>query len=101
MEYQDHMGAVDRGGQKCLYGADFLSKVHFKKWYKMGSFGASDFGVLNSHIDWNLSISRLLRNGALTRKPLKKWEFTCVAAEEMMYFVASLPEDRQSDDLKM
>eukprot|EP00957_Ditylum_brightwellii_P124521 9490186-Ditylum_brightwellii.AAC.1 len=56
---------------------------------------------MNSHVAWNLSIPQLLHNGALTRKPLKKWEFTCVAAKEMMHFAASLPEDRESDDLKM
>eukprot|EP00957_Ditylum_brightwellii_P203430 15334588-Ditylum_brightwellii.AAC.1 len=41
--YKDHMDTVDRGDQKRIHGAGFSSKAHFKKWYKKGSFGASDF----------------------------------------------------------
>eukprot|EP00957_Ditylum_brightwellii_P071499 5435048-Ditylum_brightwellii.AAC.1 len=29
IEYQDHMDTVDRGDQKRMYGAGFLSKAHF------------------------------------------------------------------------
>eukprot|EP00957_Ditylum_brightwellii_P138051 10524783-Ditylum_brightwellii.AAC.1 len=41
--YQDHMDAADRGDQRCLHRAGFSSNAHLKKWYKKGSFGASDF----------------------------------------------------------
>eukprot|EP00957_Ditylum_brightwellii_P153447 11678704-Ditylum_brightwellii.AAC.1 len=76
--YQDHIDAVDRG-----------------------SFGASDFGMLNSHVAWNLSCPQLVRFGVFTKQPMKKCEFTCIAAESFMNFVASLDEDRQRDKQKM
>eukprot|EP00957_Ditylum_brightwellii_P023327 1761209-Ditylum_brightwellii.AAC.1 len=70
-DYQDSMGAVDKGDQHRALGAAFCNVAHFK--------------------NWNLSVNELAalwHGGAVHRKRLIKWEFYPVACEEMMTFVS-------------
>eukprot|EP00957_Ditylum_brightwellii_P016116 1213528-Ditylum_brightwellii.AAC.1 len=53
--YQDDIGAVDKGNQHRALGAAFCNITHFKKLYKKGYFSVADFSMLKSFSPCNLS----------------------------------------------
>ena len=75
------MDGVDRGDHLRENGSGFTSKAHFKKWYKCGNLGLCDFGLLNSHIDWNMSCDQMVVHSVQMRYPLNKWQFSAIIAE--------------------
>ena len=92
--YQQNIYGVDRGEQICQHSAGFSSKAHFKKCYKIGHFGFSDFGFMNPHIAWNMSCKRMVHRGQELLQTLKMWQFCVVAAEEMMTYYIVNPQDK-------
>ena len=61
----------------------------FQKWYKKTYLGISDFSMLQACAAWNLSVDEFQnkgRGGQVWRNKLKKWQFSAVAAEEMMHY---------------
>jgi hypothetical protein len=96
IQYQKHMGGVDRGDQHRVMGAGFANVAHFKKWYKKAFLGICDFSLLQAFTAWNLGVTtqdRSRRGGVgTTRRELKKWEFYSVAAEEMMTYTDASDE---------
>ena len=96
IQYQKHMGGVDRGDQHRVVGAGFANVAHFKKWYKKAFLGICDFSLLQAFTAWNLGVNsqdRSRRGGVGTsRRELKKWEFYSVAAEEMMTYTDASDE---------
>ena len=90
IKYQKYMGGVDRGDQHRVIGAGFSNVAHFKKWYKKCFLGIADFSMLQAFAAWNISINECSsgsRGGMRNRRPLVKWEFYAVAAEELMSYV--------------
>ena len=82
-EYQLYLAGVDRGNQIRETGAGFYRKAYFKKWYKKSFFAICNFMQLNSYIAWNLAIDNGHKS---TKRPLYKFEFNTVLAEEMLPF---------------
>ena len=54
-KYYQNIYDVDWGDKFQEHGTGFYSKSQSKNWYKHGNLGLCDFGLLNSHIDWNMS----------------------------------------------
>ena len=98
IEYQKHMGGVDRGDQHRVMGAGFANVAHFKKWYKKAFLGICDFSFLQAFTAWNLGVKATNSNDSsrrgrhLRRREMKKWEFYAVAAEEMMTYTDDTDE---------
>ena len=91
------MDGVDRGGHLRENGYGFTSKAHFKKWYKCGNLGLCDFGLLNSHIAWNMSCEWMVVHGVQMRETLKKWIFGAILDEELMNFNDVVDSDNMKD----
>ena len=93
IEYQKHMGGVDRGDQHRVVGAGFANVAHFKKWYKKAFLGICDFSLLQAFTVWNIGANEVRtktneRGSKIKkRRVLKKWEFYAIVAEEMMTYV--------------
>ena len=90
IEYQKHMGGVDKGDQHRTMGAGFANVSHFKKWYKKAFMGLADFSLLQAFSAWNLSVDEMKeknRGGEVKREKLIKWQFYAAAAEEFMTYI--------------
>jgi hypothetical protein len=96
IEYQDFMGAVDKGDQARMYGSGWANKGHLRKWYKKGFHGVLDIMLLQSWIGWRLAVSEHASEdatnvpaGGTTRwkASLKKQEFNVLVAMEMMTYI--------------
>ena len=59
IEYQKHMGGVDKGNQHRVMGAGFANVFHFKKWYKKAFMGLADFSFLQAFSALNLSVDEM------------------------------------------
>ena len=57
------MDDVDWGNQLWENGDGLFSKAHFKNWYKGGHLRLYDFGLLNSHVAWNMSYEQMVVHG--------------------------------------
>ena len=66
-EYNQNMDGVDRGNQLREHGSGLYNKAHFKQWYKRGHLVLYDFGLLNSHISWNMSCEQMVVRGVKMR----------------------------------
>ena len=87
------MDGVYRGNQLWDHVDDSSSKAHFKKWYKRGHLDLCYFGLLNSHIAWNISCDRMVVCGVPIWESLKKWHFCAILAEYLMNFTAIFDSD--------
>ena len=96
-KYYQNIYDVDWGDQFQEHGAGFYSKEKFEKWYKHGHLGLCDFGLLNSHIDWNMSCERIVVHGVKMHDHLNKWKFSDIIAEESKNFTAVVDSDNMID----